>query len=1518
MVTRYTLTIGDVLNNGVKCSTPIVEVVGTGDFTVSCIDAGAGTYLFEGILPENKCIDLLISCGECSDCPPKEIRKCVCDSDSECGSCETCGDSGFCETVCVDDFYCFEDKCVECDDSTPCPDGKECKSGRCVCPQNKPFLVGGKCLECIADEPCRECKNGVFVNKDCSGVCDPASNGCVDCLDTTDCDGENECCVGKSCDCCEGFSRDVSGNCVPTAECDGETPCPACKTCQDGNCEPIICPPGKICIGEEGCVEECDCNEPYACSDVTSSCFSSTEGCGCVQCKGDCNSGCSTGCYCNGTECVGDVCYGGKCPCTNGGDCPDGYGCDGTNCVPCASLDCDTSECSNILGCGCANDVCIDSDVACGNSPCVTSSDCAFGCACDDGVCKSCDNYSCAECGGITGCGCTGVLCEGADTTCADTFEITKDDTVCELTATLSKGEECACSPLTVDIKTKRNSIGGSGNYELSFLGEVRKGLYEGSLNTPLLDNLTNADIVENDSPTSGQITITSIGQYREYDVNPITGVRSTPTIVVEPAITATASFITGMVASIDLGSIEYNQLNTTIVTETDVQGRTTKEISYFRVDITAAITDDFDFPNECTYGQKTIGSYRMTNNSDFEAIGFAYGSHVATTITSPETRLPIFRWFKSGTDTISGDPFRKLYVPLTGNEYIDTITKADGLEACKFYKTITDCSCVASPDIKAVFCNPEDLLFNVTGCNKQLNISPTILIPCDVNQDIEFYFRAGSLYQTWLGSRWDVIAGNSFPSTTPITEVAFGQVCDTEGLCTKTYDVPFELDELTISVSPTCNANGLSGTFVVPTTDVDARCNITSMTIGGVTYIPGNNVTINTGTSTYSIVWACGCDETTGSVTFVCCENLDQDIIRYCGGTVSCNAITGVVYSVNGTVIADICAYVSALGRDVAVSIVAERSGCDSITIPIPAIQDQCCDNFDMILIDNGAGNIGVELFGEASTGTVLITRDDGMALANGEAISGGGGSRIFVNVDRSLSYTLSFVSTFNCGTVSKTVKATLIGPGTGTPEGPAPDDDLPPVTGGGVTNAMGVVANSDYESSQPIPSPCGQNTELYRFATGGTYTLRGEIDPVNCPCPSTSASFEITNVNDNVAQEAIDISYTTATTGGPGMSATLQDVVIRDVSRGVDYTVNPNETTTLTIPKSITTTTETIEVTVTYKHKRNSSAWPAGQLGRIDNLRLRDFGSAGFGGPRYDLSKVSSASATLTASTGTSGTFVGTVLANDIEFIPSYPFEGTGGFMIGDNPNRTVNIAITLTMITGEVETIIRNMPLYVEEGDNLDVGYNISQSFNVLVPEYTYTESDVLLQLVVNNLAAINDCRYSGSTSSITLDSTGVSSSTFVSTPLGAASNPAYTKFEWKEDGVVVATEYSNSIDQLDVAEADIGKTYLLTTTCGTCQEQQTLNLCPPISGTVTLDACLENVDFNISGDTGEIYDITFEGTTNAGVTLVAGTATTAFVEPLLENTVYTVAIALQGVAGCIATFNFSSGSKQVGCP
>jgi hypothetical protein len=1507
MISKYTLTIGTVYNNGKACLNPIIEVVGSGDFTTACIDKKNGVYELEGILPENKCLDIIVSCGECHDCPPKEIRKCICSDDAECEDCETCNDSGFCESTCPPDEYCYGERCVECDPSTPCPNGQTCKSGRCVCPQNKPFNVNGVCLECIHTGVvnCNECKDGVLTPLPCSGVCDPSSNDCVDCLQSSDCDGDNECCVGKLCDCCEGFVRASNGSCVPAPDCDEETPCGPCKTCRDGKCEDIVCPDGKICVDGSGCVEECDCTEAAPCTKITSRCVTSTQGCGCIACEGDCTSGCSEGCYCDGTKCVGDICYGGKCPCTNGADCPEGYGCDGSgNCVPCSSLDCDNSECASVLGCGCANDKCIDSDISCGNTPCTTSDDCGFGCTCDEGVCKSCENYSCSECGALTGCGCTGGDCEGEETICTDIFELDKSDTACTLTATLAKTESCACSPITVDVQGKRITTGSANYTTIEFIAEVRKGVYEGSLSLPLLDNLANPEIVENDSPTSGRVSISGKQYYRQYTIDPITQIRTRIEDASEATSQNDSNFITGTVSKLSLGNLSFPKMNVRIPTGFDPEfgenSPPTKEIEYYLITLEAKVTDNFDFPNECTYDDGVlIGKYTFRGDEDFLAFGFGFTNHIAKTLTSPESRLPIFRWYKSASDVITGAPFRKRYIPLTGTDHVDTITKADGLDACKYYKVISDCTCSTSPDIYAVFCNPEDLAYTVTGCNKQINISNELLIPCDVNQDVEFYFRAGSVYKTWIGSRWDIIAGESYTSTSTITSVEFGQVCDSDAMCKKVYEVPFVLDNLRLSITPTCNPNGLTGTFTVPSTDIDAKCSVESLTVDGVMYIPGNTVTVNSGVTNYTVDWACGCDDQDGVIDFVCCENLSQTITRFCDGSVQCSPIDGVSYSVYGTNIPDLCSYISGLSRASNAVITAQRTGCNPFTISIPAIAITCCDEFNFIIATIVGGIVVIIVYGEEDA-VINLTRLDGMTLTNNESITASGTNRSFINRDTSVGYRLTLVSSLGCDSRFIVLDSIDIKDGEGTPNGPAATDDTPPTSAADTSSSLGVVSNSTYVQSPPLATSCGQETELYRYKSGSAYTLRGEVAPQNCPCGSVSASFDVTNVNDNVAQDALDISYEVITNTAIAPLSTGNVISILDVNRGVSYSVSPNEVDIITIPKSITTQAVPENVSIFYRNRRNSTSNPERQVCGffLSTANLN-----------YDTTNIQSSSLTLTTNTGLTGTFVGTILADRIEYMPNCAGSGVTGFLLGEGSNVTVAASITVTSTEGQVQTIDKSLEI-----ESKAYGYNISFDFNSVLNRYTQTENDVLLKLVVGNLGLLNNCGYSGSTPSISMNSAGVVGASTATAALNVGSNPAYTEFVWKEDGVVAFTNYSNTLSQFPIADADLGSDYLLTTTCGSCTENQALRLCKPISGSVVVAGALDSVTFNMNIDSATSYDATFEGVTIniPAQSTVSGqeAVSVTFAGVVTASTAYTVDFADVAVANCVATLNFTT--------
>jgi hypothetical protein len=262
-----------------------------------------------------KCLDT----SDCTFCPDTErIKICPCTVDGDCQDCETCV-NGLCVTQCKEGEFCKEDICIECDDENPCPDGKVCNNGVCECPPSKPFVnEAGECVECIEGtvEDCKICKNGVWVDKECKeGVCDPDTDGCVDCLKSGDCDLDNECCVDKDCECCPGYERNlVTGECDLKPECEKDSDCPECEICTDEGCVPVVCPEGFICVGGD-CLPECDCTVG-GCPSEGSSCTPHPSIVG--------------KCYC--LDCTGVPCD----------ECNDTYGCgctDGENCLPDGSCD---------------------------------------------------------------------------------------------------------------------------------------------------------------------------------------------------------------------------------------------------------------------------------------------------------------------------------------------------------------------------------------------------------------------------------------------------------------------------------------------------------------------------------------------------------------------------------------------------------------------------------------------------------------------------------------------------------------------------------------------------------------------------------------------------------------------------------------------------------------------------------------------------------------------------------------------------------------------------------------------------------------------------------------------------------------------------------------------------------------------------------------------------------------------------------------------------------------------------
>lgn len=963
-VRKYTITLGQLTNNGVPCPNPVVTLVNSTGFAFNCIDEERGIYEVEviGELTETS-LQFLVQCEECGDCPPEVVIISICDTIDDCGPCEVCI-NGACVSQCAPGEICVNDQCVECVTSDDCPCNQVCINGDCSCPPGT-TPNGDCCDECSTDSDCGVCEicvNGDCIPNDCGDqVCNPVNGDCVDCISTGDC-GVNECCINNVCACCPGFVL-VNGVCVPAPECTTDADCDECEVCRNGVCVPIQCPPGQVCIPGFGCVDECDCNDPTSCDDPTSFCYQGTNGiCGCVPCQGNCTTGCQFPCYCDPVtdRCVVNNCAG---PCTNGLDCGEGCGCLNGQCVPCSTLDCTSNECSQALGCDCIGTVCSDADDLCNNAPCSTADDCGFGCTCYEGECVSCENFSCLnlDCENQPGCDCVGGNCEGADDDCTDSLDIIENTQDCSITGKLVKSNCCACPKLTADVRGRRVSS-TTEQVTMDFIAELRKGAYDGVsvISNPLLDDFSNDVIAENEPPIGGTIRMVYVVKRDVYNIAE-NGTRTFVGQADDPQVQLNRSFsAAGNIATLSFSGVTFPQIGSEII-DGD-QAKVVRSIS-----IVFRIANTLVFPNECNYASEEIGQYAVDNFSVFTT---TYGNGRATTISSPDCRLPFFKWTKSTDGVFDEAPFRKIYVDGNGTyeDLLDTFEL--GVQSCRYFLLDVDCTCEDPVSKYIMFCKPEDLDMSVTNCGRTITIDSFNY--CDANREVTYYVNAGSINLSFLAPNAPI--GTPYTSTVDIELVEFGAECDVAGKCTKTYTVP--KTELVPDYSVDCDP--LTGTFDITFFAPTAvpGCNLDRVVIGGQTVFAGGNITLVSGVYEAVAYWSCGCEPTPFVVTEYCCEVGIPTISRDCQEGTVCSQGVGVTYTFNGVETTDVCALVEGLDPSMSAVITATKPNCGTSTFNLPSLADTCCSSFNAYITEVSETELLLTVL--SYSGTLAITVDD------------------------------------------------------------------------------------------------------------------------------------------------------------------------------------------------------------------------------------------------------------------------------------------------------------------------------------------------------------------------------------------------------------------------------------------------------------------------------------------------------------------------------------------------------------
>ena len=755
----YEISLVSLTQDGILCKNIDVTWEKPSCINIKC-EYNTVTKTLKITVPDDcvgECIYVKVECKDntCTDCPQFEYLKvCPCTVPSDCDDCETC-EGNMCVSVCDEGEFCSNDLCVECDTEHPCPCNQVCVKGKCTCPPGTQEDAKGCCKTCLTTEddcpPCTICTPNGCEPVDCViGVCDPVVDECVECLKRVDCKKEHECCVDKKCECCDGFVRNlVTGECEPEG-CYEDKDCEECEICDGDICIPMDCGPGYTCVKDQ-CEPICDCDETL-CSKTEACVNLDSETCYCKECEGDCDTNleCGEGCYCAGNgKCEPKPCKG---KCTNGTECGPGCGCDENgDCVPCDSLDCNTSECKDVLGCTCTGAGCKD-ETGC-NGECGSYHDCGPGCTCVGGFCKPCVDFSCDnnDCVNQPGCECQNDgLCGGdPDRECADIFTVTKIDESCDLEASLIKQEACACSPLTLVSELVSVSYTEGNPYKLNFNVSLRKGTglsLSQSKTLPKLGDTNNENIADNEKPTSGTIMATVQYFYDEYDNN---GKK------IRSNVPGTISNKIASIGNKDTVSFEL------IIIEPGLF-KSNESLVIVKAEVVILQNTDLIFPNGCNYKSvKTINTFVITDKNKYVLNQIIEGSILLKSdfenyfvISSLDKRYPLFTVYRSTDGSYDpSDIISKIYIPNSSlNQYIYTLygpveipsgkypltPDEGGLRSGKYYAFKNDCSCDPYEDLgKLVFCNPTELFYEAKDCNTKVKLLKPFE-PCSVNQDLK------------------------------------------------------------------------------------------------------------------------------------------------------------------------------------------------------------------------------------------------------------------------------------------------------------------------------------------------------------------------------------------------------------------------------------------------------------------------------------------------------------------------------------------------------------------------------------------------------------------------------------------------------------------------------------------------------------------------------------------------------------------------------------------------------------